>query len=142
MAERQQHLGFKSARAKGPSSWLRLCLDCRDVSWVLWWPKRTQSHPFLVKKQQQRTTTLASSLQNSKMQYRKRNRLRNPPVQYSTCIYYRIAGYFRGVLIFIIFVVNPGVTKFSTHEIFHPRNFPPLQLCQQVLTFGPGDVFL
>ena len=32
---------------------------------------------------------------------------------------YRIAGNFRGVLIFVIFVVNPGVTKFSTHEIFH-----------------------
>ena len=31
---------------------------------------------------------------------------------------YRIAGYFRGVLIFVIFVANPGVTKFSTHEIF------------------------
>ena len=29
---------------------------------------------------------------------------------------YHIAGYFRGVLIFIIFVVHPGVTKFSTHE--------------------------
>ena len=24
---------------------------------------------------------------------------------------YRIAGYFRGVLIFVIFMVNPGVTK-------------------------------
>ena len=30
---------------------------------------------------------------------------------------YRIAGYFRRVLIFIIFMVNPGVTKFSL-----PRN--------------------
>ena len=34
MAERQQHHGFKSTQAKGPSSWLRLCLDCRDVSGV------------------------------------------------------------------------------------------------------------
>ena len=31
---------------------------------------------------------------------------------------YRIADYFRRVLIFVIFVANPGVTKFSTHEIF------------------------
>ena len=32
---------------------------------------------------------------------------------------YRIAGYFRGVLSFVIFVVHPGVTKFSTHGTFH-----------------------
>ena len=32
-----------------------------------------------------------------------------------------IAGYFRGVLIFIIFVTSPGVTKFYTHEVFHLR---------------------
>ena len=31
---------------------------------------------------------------------------------------YRIAGNFRGVLIFVNFVVHPGVTKFSTHENF------------------------
>ena len=31
---------------------------------------------------------------------------------------YRIAGNFRGVLIFVIFVVHPGVTKFCTHEKF------------------------
>ena len=31
---------------------------------------------------------------------------------------YRIAEYFCGVLIFIIFVVHLGVTKFSTHKIF------------------------
>ena len=30
-------------------------------------------------------------------------------------MWYRIAGYFCGVVIFIIFVVHPGVTKFSTH---------------------------
>ena len=36
---------------------------------------------------------------------------------------YHTAGYFRGVLIFVIFVIIPGVTKFSTHETFHPRNF-------------------
>ena len=29
---------------------------------------------------------------------------------------YRIAGYFRGVLIFVIFVVHLLVTKISTHE--------------------------
>ena len=29
---------------------------------------------------------------------------------------YRIAGKFRGVLIFVIFVVELVVTKFSTHE--------------------------
>ena len=31
---------------------------------------------------------------------------------------YRIVGYFRGVLIFVIFVTIPGVTKFCTHEAF------------------------
>ena len=31
---------------------------------------------------------------------------------------YRIAGYFRGVPIFVIFVVNRRVTKFSTHEFY------------------------
>ena len=41
MAERQQHLGFKSTQVKGPSSWLRLSLDCRGVLGVLQWPKRT-----------------------------------------------------------------------------------------------------
>ena len=40
---------------------------------------------------------------------------------------YRIAGYFRGVLIFVIFVANPGVTKFSTHKIF-TRTL--LQVCE------------
>ena len=39
---------------------------------------------------------------------------------------YRIAGNFRGVLIFVIFVTIPPVTKFSTHEIFHPRIFSRL----------------
>ena len=29
---------------------------------------------------------------------------------------YRMAGNFRGVLIFVIFVVDLAVTKFSTHE--------------------------
>ena len=33
-----------------------------------------------------------------------------------TPLYYRIAGKFRGVLIFVIFVVELVVTKFSTHE--------------------------
>ena len=32
---------------------------------------------------------------------------------------YRIADYFRGVLIFVIFVTSPGVTKSCTHEVFH-----------------------
>ena len=41
-------------------------------------------------------------------------------------IIYRIAGNFRGVLIFVIFVTIPRVTKFSTHEIFHPRIFSRL----------------
>ena len=41
------------------------------------------------------------------------------------CIY-RIAGNFRGVLIFVIFVTIPRVTKFSTHEFFHPRIFSRL----------------
>ena len=31
-------------------------------------------------------------------------------------MYYRIAGKFRAVLIFVIFVVELVVTKFSTHE--------------------------
>ena len=39
---------------------------------------------------------------------------------------YRIAGNFRGVLIFVIFVTIPRVTKFSTHEFFHPRIFSRL----------------
>ena len=39
---------------------------------------------------------------------------------------YRIAGNFRGVLIFVIFVTIPRVPKFSTHEIFHPRIFSRL----------------
>ena len=30
--------------------------------------------------------------------------------------WYRIAGNFRGVLIFVIFVVDQAVTKFSTHQ--------------------------
>ena len=30
--------------------------------------------------------------------------------------YYCMAGNFRGVLIFVIFVVDSAVTKFSTHE--------------------------
>ena len=33
---------------------------------------------------------------------------------------YCMAAYFRGVLIFIIFVTHQQVTKFSTHEIFNP----------------------
>ena len=38
-----------------------------------------------------------------------------------SCLYlsaYRIAGYFCGVPIFVIFVVNRRVTKFSTHEFY------------------------
>ena len=41
-------------------------------------------------------------------------------------IHTRIAGNFRGVLIFVIFVTIPRVTKFSTHEFFHPRIFSRL----------------
>ena len=50
---------------------------------------------------------------------------------------YHIAGHFRGVLIFVIFVVHLGVAKFSTHE-----NFPhtvALTTCAQIWT---GDVLL
>ena len=36
------------------------------------------------------------------------------------CVY-RIAGYFCGVLIFVIFVTSPRVTKFCIHEVFHLR---------------------
>ena len=43
------------------------------------------------------------------------------------CGRYRILGNFRGgVLILVIFVTIPRVTKFSTHEIFHPRIFSRL----------------
>ena len=31
-------------------------------------------------------------------------------------VYYRMAGNFRGVLIFVIFMVDLAVTKFSTHK--------------------------
>ena len=47
---------------------------------------------------------------------------------YILLLIYRIAGNFQGVLIFVIFVTIPRVTKFSTHEIFHPRIFNRL-LC-------------
>ena len=33
---------------------------------MLYWPKHTQINPFPVKKQQQCTTTLATSIQNSR----------------------------------------------------------------------------
>ena len=53
------------------------------------------------------------------------HRLCKPPL--SAYIYiYRIAGNFQGVLIFVIFVTITRVTKFSTHEIFHPRIFSRL----------------
>ena len=32
-----------------------------------------------------------------------------------------IVSYFRGVLIFIIFMINPDVTKFFTHKSFNPH---------------------
>ena len=83
MTEHQQHLGFKSTWVKGPSSWLRLCLDCRDVSGSFGGLSILKTHSFPVKKQPQHTMTLASSIQNSKMQYWKWNRLRNPSAQYS-----------------------------------------------------------
>ena len=34
---------------------------------------------------------------------------------------YRIVGYFRGVLIFVIFMVSLQVTKISTYKFFHPN---------------------
>ena len=43
--------------------------------------------------------------------------------------------YFHRVLIFIIFVVNPDITKFSTHEIFHPH-------CSAVYGFRPDYLTL
>ena len=43
---------------------------------------------------------------------------------YCTCIY-RMAGNFRGVLIFVIFVVDLAVTKFS-----HPRKLMPTVICE------------
>ena len=46
---------------------------------------------------------------------------------------YRIAVYLRGVLTFVIFEVHPGVTKFSTHEIYGT-----LYRCLHVLKFGPA----
>ena len=49
---------------------------------------------------------------------------------------YRIAGNFRGVLIFVIFVTIPRVTKFSTHEIFHLRIFSTVYL----LKFGSHEI--
>ena len=54
-------------------------------------------------------------------------------------VVYRVAGYFNGVLIFIIVMVNPAVTTFSTHKNFHPLKFPPtLQCCLHMLKFGPA----
>ena len=56
---------FKT-RAKGSStsSWLRLWLDCRDVSGMVWWPKHAQTHPFPAKTNDnaQRTTHYYSTL--------------------------------------------------------------------------------
>ena len=43
-------------------------------------------------------------------------------------VVYHVAGYFNGVLIFIIFVVNPAITTFSTHKNFHPQKFPPTKI--------------
>ena len=37
----------------------------------------------------------------------------------SSVLIYRIAGYFRGVPIFVIFVVNLRVMKFSIHEFYN-----------------------
>ena len=41
---------------------------------------------------------------------------------------YRMAGNFRGVLIFVIFVVNLAVTKF-----FHPRKLMPTVICESMM---------
>ena len=52
------------SRVKGLLSSIRLCLDSRDVSGILQWPKRTQIHPFPVEmQQQQRTATPATLIQ-------------------------------------------------------------------------------
>ena len=54
-------------------------------------------------------------------------------------VVYCVAGYFNGVLIFIIFVVNPAVMTFSTHKNFYPLKFSPtLQRCLHMLKFGPA----
>ena len=45
---------------------------------------------------------------------------------------HRIAGYFRGVLIFAIFVTSPSITKFCTHKVFHLR----YKLLVLLLTLG------
>ena len=44
-----------------------------------------------------------------------------PPIMPKAMPVYRMAGNFRGVLIFAIFVVDLAVTKFSTHENKYPR---------------------
>jgi len=44
---------------------------------------------------------------------------------------------FRGVLIFVIFVVHPGITKFSTHE-----NFPHTVALSTRAQIWTGDVLL
>ena len=43
-------------------------------------------------------------------------------------IVYRMEGNFRGVLIFIIFVVDLAVTKFS-----HPRKLMPTVICESII---------
>ena len=49
-------------------------------------------------------------------QYRKCGARSGSPQLCSFITDYRISGNFRGVLIFVIFVTIPRVTKFSTHE--------------------------
>ena len=41
-------------------------------------------------------------------------------LQATSSVHTRIAGYFRGVLIFVILVVSLQVMKISTHEFFPP----------------------
>ena len=55
-----------------------------------------------------------------------------------TCDHAAYRVIFHGVLIFVIFVVHPGVTKFSTHEKFS-THCVVLSTCAQIWT---GDVLL
>ena len=77
MAECHQQLGFKSTWVKGPLSWFRLCFDSREGSFC---GLSVLTLILFQSKKQQQCTTLASSIQNSKMQYWKQNHICSPPV--------------------------------------------------------------
>ena len=77
---------FKSMQIKGASPWIQLCLECRDVSGMLYWSKCTQTHPVPFKNQQQHTRIVATSIHIQKCNTGNENCLHNPPMHYS--IYY------------------------------------------------------